>query len=121
MKAELGCDYQGYEFGARYLDSVCIRGYLWDADSGSNPRELSSGGDIPCPQCNHEAWIAHHQEDIEEQGATAFDEGKKITDCDFLDKEIKLVYEADRELYIGFWQDGWRIAEAEKVSQGTTV
>jgi len=27
------CDYQGYEFGARYPDSVCVDGRLLDADN----------------------------------------------------------------------------------------
>ena len=27
------CDYQGHEFGASYLDSICIDGFLWDADA----------------------------------------------------------------------------------------
>ena len=27
------CEYQGHELGAAYLDSCCIDGYLWDADS----------------------------------------------------------------------------------------
>jgi hypothetical protein len=27
------CDYHGYEFGAAYPDSVCIRGRLYDADN----------------------------------------------------------------------------------------
>lgn len=33
-KKKLGCDYYGNEFGAHYLDSTCIDGYLWDMDSG---------------------------------------------------------------------------------------
>jgi len=53
----LGCDYQGHEFGAQYPDSVCIDGYLWDADS-----DLTIGGDMPCPQCNHAAWRDYYAE-----------------------------------------------------------
>lgn len=50
----LGCGYQGHEFGSRaYPDSVCIDGYLWDADSCEEPGGLLFfGGDIPCPKCN---------------------------------------------------------------------
>jgi hypothetical protein len=29
------CDFMGQDFGATYPDSVCIDGYLWDADSGN--------------------------------------------------------------------------------------
>ena len=53
------CDYQGYEFGAgSYPDSVCIDGYLWDADSGDACDDgwcYTLGGEIPCPQCNAKA------------------------------------------------------------------
>jgi len=54
------CDYQGHEFGATYPDSVCIDGYLWDADSGDATQDgegwiYTNGGDIPCPKCNAEA------------------------------------------------------------------
>jgi hypothetical protein len=59
----MSCGYQGYEFGGNYLDSICIEGYLWDADSGDG-NVLTSGGDIPCPKCNREAWLAYHREDI---------------------------------------------------------
>jgi hypothetical protein len=46
------CDYQGYEFGARYPDSVCIKGRLFDADDCDNNGNLyDRGEDIPCPMC----------------------------------------------------------------------
>lgn len=52
-----GCGYQGYEFGATYRDSVCLDGYLWDADSGEAAPGgegwlYTHGGEIPCPECN---------------------------------------------------------------------
>jgi hypothetical protein len=50
-----GCGYQGCEFGASYPDSVCLAGWLFDADSGySIPGgwAYTHGGDIPCPNCN---------------------------------------------------------------------
>lgn len=49
------CDYRGQEFGATYPDSVCIDGYLWDADSGDASGDgwlYTNGGDMPCPACN---------------------------------------------------------------------
>jgi hypothetical protein len=51
------CNFMGQDFGAQYPDSVCIDGYLWDADSGnSDPNGegwiYTSGGEIPCPMCN---------------------------------------------------------------------
>lgn len=51
-----GCDYQGHEFGAKeYPDSVCIDGFLWDADSGESCEggwKYTHGGEIRCPKCN---------------------------------------------------------------------
>lgn len=66
-KKMLGCDYQGREFGAHYLDSVCIEGYLWDADSGDSSGDgwiYTNGGDLPCPQCNHSEWREYHCESV---------------------------------------------------------
>lgn len=57
------CDYQGHEFGARYPDSVCIDGYLWDADSGDACGDgwcYTLGGEIPCPNCNAEAHADYY-------------------------------------------------------------
>jgi hypothetical protein len=46
------CDYQGYEFGARYPDSVCYEGRLLDADNCDNEGNLyDQDEDIPCPIC----------------------------------------------------------------------
>lgn len=47
------CNYQGYEFGARYPDSVCIDGKLYDADNCDNDGNLYEPmEDIPCPMCH---------------------------------------------------------------------
>lgn len=48
------CGYQGYEFGGGYLDSVCLDGLLYDADSGDDDGLLTVGGEIPCPRCAKE-------------------------------------------------------------------
>lgn len=59
------CNYQGFEFGANYPDSVCVEGYLWDADSGYSQDDgwvYTSGGDIPCPGCNERTWLAWAKE-----------------------------------------------------------
>lgn len=49
------CDYQGYEFGASYPDSVCIDGKLFDADNCDGDGSLfDPGEDIPCPMCRPE-------------------------------------------------------------------
>lgn len=52
------CDYQGYEFGANYPDSVCIDGRLYDADNCDNDGNLyQPEEDIPCPVCRKDAAI----------------------------------------------------------------
>lgn len=61
IETHTGCAYQGREFGARYLDSVCIEGYLWNADSGYRVEggwAYTSGGDIPCPSCNFKQAVS---------------------------------------------------------------
>lgn len=54
------CEYQGYEFGSEdYPDSVCIKGFLFDADSfdGTGYTVPSSDEEpIACPKCNTQ-WI----------------------------------------------------------------
>lgn len=61
------CDYQGYEFGAPYLDSVCIDGYLWDADSGESSGDgwtYDHGGEIPCPACNFKQAVSNLADEL---------------------------------------------------------
>lgn len=58
-----GCDYHGSHFGASYPDAQCVDGFLWDEDSCDVPGgPLMSGGDIPCPKCNAEAYADHQRE-----------------------------------------------------------
>lgn len=48
-----GCGYQGYEFGARYMDSICVDGVLYDADDCDNDGCLFEPlVCYPCPLCN---------------------------------------------------------------------
>lgn len=55
------CNYQGYEFGARYPDSVCIDGRLFDADYCDNNGNLyDRGDDVPCPMCRRGDAIKWH-------------------------------------------------------------
>jgi hypothetical protein len=57
----MGCGYQGYEFGARYLDSICTDGHLQDADSDTD--SLFFYGDIPCPKCRQIDAMDRYAED----------------------------------------------------------
>ncbi|MCL4526491.1 MAG: hypothetical protein M1492_08350 [Gammaproteobacteria bacterium] len=57
------CDYEGHDFGANYLDSCCIDGYLWDLDSCDEPGgPLTAGGDLPCPKCNTLEYLENAKE-----------------------------------------------------------
>lgn len=52
------CDYQGYEFGAPYPDSVCIDGKLYDADYCDDEGRLFDNGlDAVCPICDKQGAI----------------------------------------------------------------
>ena len=58
-----GCGYEGRDFGASYLDSTCIDGYLWDWDSCDEPGgPLYSGSDIPCPACNTREYLTSYRD-----------------------------------------------------------
>lgn len=55
------CDYQGYEFGAPYPDSVCIDGRLFDADDcDGNGNLYDNEEDIPCPMCRRADAVKWH-------------------------------------------------------------
>lgn len=66
------CDYCGYEFGANYPDSVCIDGYLWDADSGDDDHGLTNGGEWACPRCNTKRMLEDAREKALSGGAGHF-------------------------------------------------
>lgn len=64
------CEFMGQDFGASYPDSVCIEGYLWDADSG-NPDPTGEfawiythGGEIPCPSCNEKEAAKYSRKSV---------------------------------------------------------
>lgn len=60
------CDYEGHDFGASYIDTCCIDGYLWDLDSCDEPGgPLFGGGDMPCPKCNTLEYLEHAKEEVE--------------------------------------------------------
>lgn len=105
------CDYMGHEFGAPYPDSVCIEGYLWDADSCEVPGgPLYHGGEIPCPQCNHKDWLEYHRESVEEKGFTAHEGGVPRDRCPYPEKAR---YPEDGETLRAWWMKGWDEAAAE--------
>ena len=60
-----GCGYMGHEFGARYLDSQCFGGQLYDLDNCDDSGNLYEPGEyIACPQCHMEEWLEGLAEDV---------------------------------------------------------
>ena len=108
-----GCDYQGYEFGACYPDSVCIDGFLWDADSGEPGESLEHGGEIPCPKCNHDEFLAYHEENIVEDGWAAFATGMKTDQCPYPPDEGKEYKPGDFAVFRFLWLKGYAEALSE--------
>jgi len=105
------CDYQGKEFGANYLDSVCIDGFLWDADSCDEPGgPLYSGGDIPCPQCNHEEWLSRFQGVVEAKGGRAALGGNGKEACPYPGEAR---FPQDGPKLREWWLKGWDEESAE--------
>lgn len=105
------CSYQGHEFGAHYLDSVCISGYLWDADSGDADC-LTIGGEIPCPECNHKEWLQYDKDGVMEKGWIAAEDGEPRTGNYF--KTAELRYEKDRRTLVRWWNQGYDSHGQEK-------
>lgn len=63
------CQYQGYEFGGGYLDSMCIDGRLFDADNcDENGNLYEPMEDIPCPMCHPKKAMGYWVERFEGSG-----------------------------------------------------
>jgi len=56
-----GCGYQGYEFGARYMDSQCFGGWLQDMDSEYDSRDSDYK---PCPQCRQLEAMDYYRDQL---------------------------------------------------------
>ena len=120
---KLGCDYQGQEFGAHnYPDSVCVEGYLWDADSGEATDDgwmYDSGGDIPCPKCNREEYDEYHADDADD----AADSSPTPAVCEWFEdddgwhgscgKDWEFIDDGPKENGVNFCMDCGRPVEIE--------
>lgn len=112
MKTKLGCNYQGFDFGAPYIDSVCIEGQLYDADNCDDEGNLYEPMDYkPCPGCNHAEWLRQQRDEIEEMGWIAANEGVRATDNPF--RGAKIRFPRDRRHYRRWWSRGYRLARRE--------
>ncbi len=114
-----GCGYEGYEFGATYLDSQCFGGRLYDMDNCDGEGNLyEPGAYIPCPQCNHEQALAGWVEETEEEGYVAYEDGKP---CSFPIPIEKLKYPNDYDALKAAWESGWKLAAKEKQAPFVTA
>jgi ribosome modulation factor len=105
----LGCAYQGHEFGAPYLDSLCIEGYLWDADSGDASGDgagwnYTHGGELPCPHCNHAQWLEKALESLDDEGYDAQSKGVLRDQCPH-PQTSRFAHEGMQ--YQAAWLKGW--------------
>ena len=120
MKTQkLGCDYFGCDFGAHYLDSTCIDGYLWDMDSGGCDDDYKPyydvGGDIPCPQCNAKEYVKSYvSDDLMNAGYESLTQPLTVKQI----KNILSNWPANRRrMGIRFWREGRREAVNEAMRQ----
>lgn len=84
------CGYTGHEFGAHYPDSVCIDGWLWDADSGDEDG-LTSGGDWACPRCNTARFIEDAAEEYS-TGSCGHSMGRAWVEAEQFERAIAKAY-----------------------------
>lgn len=109
------CDFHEPFFGATYPDACCIDGFLWDLDSCDEPGgPLSSGGDQPCPQCNHPLWLEGLVEHVKEEGWIAREEGKPR---EYKHEKYRFEQDGDAEKAQAAWLDGWNERDQELASE----
>lgn len=113
----MSCDFHEPYFGASYPDACCIDGYLWDLDSCDEPGgSLSRGGDIPCPQCNHDEWLESFADGIRDDGYAAADRGGHRT-C--VPKPIRWERPGDQEKVAKWFAECWDERASENQTGGT--
>lgn len=105
------CDFHEPYFGASYPDACCIDGELWDEDSyDSSTDSLTSGGEIPCPQCNHEAFLEYFADEYRDDGAIAHEDGKPR---EYVHRKVICEQPGDEEKLRKWWLEGWDQMEKE--------
>jgi hypothetical protein len=115
-KLDRNCGYQGHEFGATYPDSVCFNGQLFHADDCDDRGNLFEPLEhIPCPECNHAAWLEYWRESIENEGTVAANKGLPKYSCRFIEANLK--YPQDRDCLIAMWQKGYDEMKSELLAR----
>lgn len=118
---KLGCDFHEPYFGASYPDACCIDGFLWDLDSCHEPGgPLYSGGDTPCPVCNHASWLSGFSDDFFMAGYVAAEQGEPF---EYKHKAIRWEQPDDVAFIKQRWTEGYvemkkdKAAEQEKAAR----
>jgi len=97
----------GHDFGASYPDSQCFGGILYDLDNCDDRGNLFTPlEEIPCPECQHEAWREYYADQIKDMGYEAAILGKAESDCPFPAAAKK--YPQDGEWLKQQWISGYR-------------
>lgn len=106
-----GCGYEGKDFGASYPDAKCYGGRLYDLDNCDNSGNLYEPGDfIPCPNCNHEAWLDQFKEQVECDGFNAAEHGMAESDCPY--PKAGLRFQKDNDTLKRWWLAGFNSAKS---------
>ena len=109
------CDFHEPYFGASYPDACCIDGFLWDLDSCEEPGgALSSGGDVPCPQCAHADWLESFKDEVEMEGWEAFERGDPRNP---VLQKVRWQQPEDHPKMAIWWVEGWDAAQLAAARQ----
>lgn len=112
----LGCDYVGSDFGASYLDTCCIGGQLYDMDNCDDDGNLFEPLEfLPCPKCNHKAWVEDKKENLVERGWIDAEDGKARSD---LPKFCADFSSEDVAQFSAWWLEGYDERMAEQPNSG---
>ncbi len=112
------CDFHEPYFGATYPDATCIDGRLWDLDSDDGEGNLTSGGDDPCPVCNHDDWLEGAKDEFSERGWIAREDGKPR---EYEHSKLRWEQPGDAEKISAWWLEGWDERDREISSANTLI
>lgn len=104
-----GCGYMGRDFGAPYIDAQCFGGQLYDLDNGESGRLYEPMDYVPCPECNHAAYLENCIEEAESSGLSDHWNGRPR---EFIAAD-KLRYPQDHAVLQAAYFRGWDESRAD--------
>lgn len=105
-----GCGYIGFDFGASYEDSQCYGGRLYDLDNCDGSLLYEPLEYIPCPQCQHSAWLETFKDSVECAGYEAAEKGLPRT---YVHKPVRLEKRGDKAKLEKWWLAGYDALKLE--------